>query len=113
DARGRVEDQGKRPLRICQTRVAAEPDKLLASNQSAAILAGAPLSQNEVELSGVERLQQTAAEPHRQFEIDGAMNARELAENLRQAALDEILRGAKADAAAQLRAGEIAPRAFV
>ena len=55
----------KRPLRVCESRVAAEPDELLASTQLAAILARAPLRQNEIELSGVERLQQATAKPDR------------------------------------------------
>src|SRR6202040_360342 len=72
DAPGQVEDQRKRSIRICQGRVAAEPDKLLASNQLAAVLARAPLGQNEVEPSGVECLHQTAAEPDRHFKVAGA-----------------------------------------
>ena len=41
------------------------------------------------------------------------MNASELPQNLRQSALHKVLRGAKANTAAQFRAREIAPRPLV
>src|SRR6202035_2504127 len=91
----------------------ADPDEPFAPHQATTILPGAPLRQHEVELPGVERLEQSAAKPDGQFEIDGAMDSGEFAQHLWQPALHKILRGAKAKSPAQSRPCEIAAGAFV
>ena len=87
----------QRPLRDGEPRIAADPHELFPPHQTAAILAGAALGQHEVEFAGIQRLQQRAAQPDGQFEIDSKMNPGEFAQDLGQPALHKILRRAKAN----------------
>ncbi len=71
------------------------------------------LPRTRVELAGIIELDQAAAQCQHQFEIDGRMALREVAQQGGEATRDEILGSAEAHAAMQLRPAKCAARALM